>query len=267
MDCADVRAALVRGEVPSGPAAAAHLSTCPACMTLVESPGLVRALGEDARPPDPGVDALLARTLAAVADEHGAATKMRELATPWRILLALAVAVAVPLLVVLVTPRPDLAVVPRGRFALDMFLYALPAVAALVVALWPMQRTVSMHTRGLVALCAVLAAACVAALPPIHASHPASLVASGEHGRRALACLAFGTLSAIPAFVVMRMLAREGARVGTKALVLGLAAALSGSAAVFLHCPIHHPAHLWAGHVTVLLPAAIWALAHGRARL
>jgi hypothetical protein len=267
MDCADVRAALVRGEVPPGPAAAAHLSTCPACVMLVESPGLVRALDREARDPEPHVDALLAKTLAAVADERGPAAKMRELATPWRIVLALAVAVVMPLLVLLVTPRPDLDVVPRGRFALDVFLYALPAVAALVVALWPMQRTVSMHTRGLVALCGVLAAACVAALPPIHGSHPASLIAEGEFGRRAIGCLLFGTFTALPAFVVMRMVAREGSRVGVKAFVLGLAAALSGSAAVFLHCPITHPGHLWAGHFTVLLPAAIWALVHGRGRL
>jgi hypothetical protein len=236
-------------------------------MTLVESPGLVRALAEDARPPDPHVEALLAKTLAAVAEEQGPAAKMRELSTVVRIALALGVAVVVPLLVLFVTPRPDLDVVPRGRFALDVFLYSLSATAALVVALWPMQRTVSMHTRALVALCAVLASACVAALPPIHGLHAGSLVGTEDFGRRAMACLMFGTLAAVPTFVVMRMLAREGARVGGKAFVLGLAAALSGSAAVFLHCPITHPGHLWAGHVTVLLPAAIWALVHGRGRL
>jgi hypothetical protein len=266
MDCADVRAALVRGDAPSGPAAAAHLSTCASCMTLVESPGLVRALAEETRTPAAGVDALLAKTLGSVAAEQGTAAKMRELATPWRIALAVAVAVVVPLVVLVVTPRPDLSVLPRGRFALDVFLYALPAIAALAVALWPMQRAISLETRSLVALCGVLAAACVAALPPIHAAHPASLV-TDHFGGRAFACLAFGTIAALPAFVVLRMLAREGTRVGIKASVLGLAAALSGSAAVFLHCPIVHPAHLWAGHVTVLLPAAIWALVHGRGRL
>ena len=60
---------------------------------------------------------------------------------------------------------------------------------------------------------------------------------------------------------------REGASVGTKATALGLAAALSGSAAVFLHCPITAPAHLWAGHFVVLVPALVWALVHARGRV
>ena len=264
MDCADVRAALLRGERPEGAEAAAHLSTCAACMTLVESPGLVRALAEEPRRPAPNVEGLLARTLASVDGERGTAATMRALATPVRIGLALLVAVAVPLVVLAVTPRPDLGIVPPGRFALDVVLYAGPAIAALAVALWPMQRTVSARTRGLVAFTCVLAAACVAALPPLHRH---SGVPDDAFAMRALACFLFGTIAAVPAFAILRVLAREGRSVGTKAGVLGLAAALSGSAAVFLHCPITMPGHLWAGHFVVLVPAAIWAFVHARGRV
>lgn len=267
MDCAEVRAALVAGELPAGPGAAAHLSSCAACALLVEAPGLARTLAQAERAPVDDVSALLFRTLGDVEAEHGVAARMRSLSTAARIAIAIAVAVVVPLVVLAITPRPDLGVVPRGRFALELLLYALPAVAALAVALWPMQRTVSARTRGLVALCAVLGAACVAALPPLHGGHPAALVGAGSFARLAIACFVFGTITAAPAFVILRLLAREGGHVGTKAFVLGLAAALSGSAAVFLHCAITHPPHLWAGHVTVLVPAAIWALVHARGRV
>lgn len=267
MDCADVRAALSAGKLPAGPDAAAHLSSCAACALLVEAPGLARTLTQAERAPVDDVTALLSRTLGDVDAERGIAAKMRSLSTPVRIAIAIAIATAVPLVVLVVMPRADLGALPRGRFALDVLLYALPAVAALAIALWPMQRTVSTRTRALVALCAVLGAVCVAALPPLHGDHAGALVGEGSFVRLALGCLAFGTITAAPAFVILRLLAREGGHVGTKAFVLGLAAALSGSAAVFVHCAITHPPHLWAGHVTVLVPAAIWALWHARGRL
>lgn len=266
MDCADVRAALSSGGKPEGPDAAAHLSSCPACAMLVQSPGLVRALDVERRAPPSGVDALLARTLASVDGEQGRAARMRAWPTTRRLGLALAVMVATPLVVLAVTPRPDLDIVPPGRFAVDVMLYALPAIVALAVALWPMQRTVSARTRGLVAVACVLAAACVAALPPLH-RHPGVAIPEGAFGRLAVMCFAFGTLAAVPAFAILRVLAREGTSVGTKATALGLAAALSGSAAVFLHCPITAPAHLWAGHFVVLVPALVWALVHARGRV
>ncbi len=266
MDCADVRAALASGRKPEGPEAAAHLSTCSSCAMLVDSPGLVRALDEERRAPPSAVDDLLARTLASVDTERGVSAKMRALSTPMRIAIAIATAIAVPLVVLAITPRPDLDIVPPGRFALDVLLYALPAIAALAVALWPMHRTVSARTRSLVAVACVLAAACVAALPPLH-RHPVAAIPEGEFGRLAIMCFAFGTISAVPAFAILRMLAREGASVGAKAFALGLAAALSGSAAVFLHCPITAPAHLWAGHFVVIAPALAWALVHARGRI
>jgi len=266
MDCADVRAALSRGEVPRGTDAAAHLSTCPACATLVEAPAIARAL--DAAPTPDGGDmpALLRRTLAAVDEEdRGMVGRMRARSTSARIALGFALALLAPLLVVFVTPRPDLGLAPPGRLALALLLYALPGAAALVLALWPMQRAVSARTRVLVACAAVLSAACVAALPQM----PTGLAASDPidaFAQRAIACLVFGTIAALPCFVALRLFAREGVRVGPKAWVLGLAAAASGSAAVFLHCPITQPAHLWAGHVAILLPAAVWASWHALRR-
>jgi hypothetical protein len=168
----------------------------------------------------------------------------------------------VALVVLFVTPRADLGVAPRGKLALDLLLYSLPAAAALAVALWPVHRAVPERVSGWIALCGALAAACVAALPAMHHAHPASALAEGDYARAALACFAFGTLAALPTFVAMRMLAREGTHVGAKAIAVAVAAALCGSAALFLHCPITHPGHLWAGHVVVLVPAAIWAVVH-----
>jgi hypothetical protein len=264
MDCGQVRAALRRSEVPKGADAAAHLAECPACATLCASPELVRALEAETSREAPGVDALLARTLGRVDDERGPMTRMRELASSTRYSLALVVAVLVPIAVLVATPRPDLGVVPRDRFATSVLLYAIPAAAALLLALRPLQRATSTRVRVVVVALGVLAAIAIAALPEMHTGHPAATIEPGAFGRRALACLAFGTLTAVPIFAALRMLAREGPRVGAKALVLAIAAALAGSLAVFLHCPITHPGHLWAGHVSVLVPAVLWALMHVR---
>ncbi|MBC8072482.1 MAG: hypothetical protein IAG13_29435 [Deltaproteobacteria bacterium] len=201
--------------------------------------------------------------------EHGLLARMRASATRSRIAIALALVVAMPLIVLLLAPRPDIGVYPRARLVLEVLLYAVPALLATALALWPLHRAEPSVARAIISGAAVLAAITVASLPPAHADHPASLAGGGDDFvARALGCMMYGIVCAIPAFILLRLLAREGARVGAKAWVLAFAAASCGAAAVFLHCPIVHVGHRWAGHVAVLVVAAVWAALHlhGRAR-
>lgn len=262
-ECADVRAALRRGEPPDGPELAAHVAGCPACATLAQTPAL--AAGLDAIDVDAdGVEALLQRTLVDLDGERGPVARLRSMATTFRLALALVVMIAIPGVVLALAPRPDLGVYPGLRLVVDFVLYAIPGLLAVVAALWPLYRNEPIRARAITVIASVVAALLVASLPAAHADHAASLAGAGDDfAKRALGCFIYGSICALPAFAALRLLGREGARVGSTALVIGVAAALCGSAAVFLHCPIAHASHRWAGHVAVLLPALAWALWHG----
>jgi vacuolar-type H+-ATPase subunit I/STV1 len=165
-------------------------------------------------------------------------------------------------LVLLTSRRADLSVYPLGRMALDLSLLLVPFGLALSGALRPLSRPMKWGAPRVAAVVVGIVAVVVAlSLPVAHALHPASSEGVGDaFVRRASACFGFGLVYAAIATVGMGVLSR-GARwlPGT----LGVwAAGMVGMVALYFHCPITHPEHLWAGHATVVVPVllAAWAL-------
>jgi hypothetical protein len=199
--------------------------------------------------------------------QRGIRSWLRERSTPTRIACLASLSVAVLLLNLLAMPRPDLGVVPTGRLVLDVVLHAVPLAVAWVLVLRPLQRSQSSPAAWATGLAAVAAVVVVASLPAAHADHPASLAGVGEDFvARARGCFSFGTAMAIPVLVLGRGLMRDDAPAWHVAGLLAATVALVGSLSLYLHCPIVAPAHLWAGHVTVLVPffaLAIWARVRG----
>lgn len=267
VDCADVHAAIRSGD-PLSPAHAQHVRGCAACGALAgDDAALAGALARVQPPDTAGLDALMGRVQAELEDERGFAARVREASTPMRITVAAVLAALVPVLVLMFGPRPDLPAYPATRMLLDLALFLGPAALALVIGLRPLHRSPQPRwvPRALVAL-AGIAMVVLVLLPEAHRDHPASLLGVGEDfGKRARGCFTMGVACAIPAMVWLRLASRDAGRVSISAL-LAAAAALAGALAVYLHCPIVAPAHLMAGHATILVPYLVLAFATGLRR-
>lgn len=259
MECDDIQRQLHAGTRP-GPAAQAHLDGCPACTAMLAAAAHLPP-PKDA-PPRAGDRALLAATMAELDRDRGAGAWLRERSGVARLAIALAIGLLAPLTVVLVSPRTDLGEYPRTRLFAELALLASAWVLAAVVTLRPLHRALTETTRLGAAALAVIVAVVLASLPPAH-SH-AALADGPTLVRQTLGCLAFGTLCALPAWLGLRIVAREGGLVGRRAATLAAAAIAIGVGAALLHCPILHRGHLWAGHVTIALPLLAWAWWHAR---
>jgi hypothetical protein len=167
---------------------------------------------------------------------------------------------AIPLVVLAAAPRADLGVYPIARLVLEALGYLATAIIAAVIGLRPLHLADPRTGRTLAVVAAIGAAALIASLPEAHHDHPASLAGGGDDFiARALGCLAYGTICAIPTWVALRLVARDPSVLGPAAYPVAVAIAGSGAAAVFFHCPIVHVGHRWAGHVTVLVLLLGWA--------
>lgn len=262
MDCDELQRRIESGGDVGGADATSHLRTCAACAAMVAaSSRLPRAAAPTAGGP------AWADLAAALEREERPAARARSWSTPRRIAVGLIAVAAVPLLVLVVTPRPDLGVYPRVRVAFEALAFAIAIAAAAVITLRPLHRPRHAVSSVVAAVLAVLVIVGIASLPAAHHDHAASLAGAGaDRLRHAAACLVFGTLCAAPAWLALRWLARDGDRLGARAVVVAAASAVVGAAGTYLHCPIVHPVHLWLGHVTVLLLPGLWALVMARAR-
>lgn len=260
IDCAHVHAAVRRGEDLGSSDIVEHTATCPACALLVAAPLVARGLDATSDGDEGDLAALLARTKSRIADERGWRASLRAKPTIVRSAIGIAVAVAIPLLVLAAAPRADLGVYPIARLVLEALGYLATALAAAVIGLWPLHRAEPRTGRAIAVIAAVVAALVVASLPAAHHDHPASLAGGGDDFvARAFGCFAYGTICAIPTWIALRLLARDPAVLGAAAYPVAVAIAGSGAAAVFLHCPIVHVGHRWAGHVAVLALLLAWA--------
>jgi len=255
VDCTDLQGLLRAGRPIEGEAAR-HLATCPACAAMV---------GAAPRLPPPGAAlaheldrTLLAATMAEIDRDRGLGAWLRARSSSVRLALALLFAVSAPLAVALVFPRGDLPAYPPLRLALELGVLGLVALAATAVTLRPLHRAFPPALGVGVLAAVVCTAAGLASLPHAHV-HAITAPDATTFLRGASACLLFGTLCAIPTWVALRLLAREGTALGRRATVLAAAATMVGVTGVFLHCPNVHGVHLWAGHVTVLVPWMLWA--------
>lgn len=193
---------------------------------------------------------LLDRVERAIDQESGLLARARGLSTRSRVALAAAMALMVPLLVLVAWPRVDLSVYPQWRLAGEMALLALAGALALWMALRPLHLPPLPRGAGAGLLAGATAAVLLLALlPAAHQSHPASLVGGGDDlAKRALACLMLGLVLSLPILLACWLLERRG-HVVTSAVT---AAGLAGVVGLQLHCPIVTNVHLVAGHATVV---------------
>ncbi|MBX7083287.1 MAG: hypothetical protein K1X88_29035 [Nannocystaceae bacterium] len=254
MDCESIQRQVLQ-RATLGDDARAHLQGCEACRAFAAVAGAVQAPAAQRVAPDA---ASLAATLAAIDADRGVAARLRAWPSSRRMLVAVLGSVAVPLLVALGTPRPDLAAYPTARLLLELGGFVLAIAIGLLWAMRPLHRALRRGAGPLTWAAAFAIAAIVAMLPTAPHGH-ADVGVGAQLWPRALACLAFGTVCAVPSLLLLRMLARDGDAPGWRALVLAGVAAATGTVSVFLHCPIVAHEHLWLGHVTVLVPLSLWA--------
>ncbi len=260
MDCDEIQRRMESGGDVGGPDASAHVDGCAACAAmLAAAPRLPRAHAPTSGGPS------WSDMAAALDREDRASARGRSWSTPRRNVVGLIAAVVIPVAVLLATPRPDLGVYPRVRLLLEALALAVALLGAAVVTLRPLHRPRHAVSSLAAAVLPVLVIVGLASLPAAHHDHPASLVGAGpDRFGYAAGCLLFGTLCMLPAWFALQRLARDGDRLGPRAIVVATAAATVGAAATYLHCPIVQPVHLWLGHVTVLLLPSLWALAAAR---
>lgn len=199
---------------------------------------------------------------AAIARDEQGAARMRSWSTPVRRSVGVALIVTVPLLVWLVRPRPDHETYPLVRWILECVALVVVIGWASAIALRPMHRPDPGRTARWVALGGALVSVVLASLPAVETSFA---ISSGDALAQAPLCFLFGTACAVPTWLGLRMLARDGDRLGARADVVAAASAGVGAFAVYLHCPIVAHEHLWLGHVAILALPWLWALRLSRA--
>ena len=259
MTCTDVRSTLLRGEVPSGAAADAHLGDCAGCSALVASGGaLAAALGTE---PTPSADyaELYTSLKQEVADERGIRGFLRSRSTATRVVALAALIVALAVYVVVFKPRSDLADAPRGRMIAVMVSFGALAFGSIVVALRPVHAPTLPARIGRLLLVGGLAAVVGFAIAP--AVGETAILDGGEHfSRMAMSCFMFGSMLALPLLALGCLLDRGGDLVGGRLLLAGGAAGLSGNLFLELHCSLQLPAHYLAGHASVVVGMLIAGL-------
>ncbi|MCA9628330.1 MAG: hypothetical protein KC766_11715 [Myxococcales bacterium] len=263
--CSELRDALLSGEEPDW--ARVHLETCAGCRELCEPPlrdALTQAALRDIAPPR--LDAIQADLDRALEAERGL-RRLKSLATPTRIAIALG-AIAGLVVLNLLRPRPDIATL--GTLALAFPLVVASSLIFLGVrsALrGPHARVQSaVHTGALVGLSAGLPL--VYFLSQSFLGEFSFIDSSPGFARRALGCFAYGAGWSLPLGLVLLLLDRNKLASPISALNAGTAGGLSGLIALHLHCPSQHPGHLLLGHLSVLLAMLVaWAVVRGRLRV
>ncbi len=186
-----------------------------------------------------------------IAAERGWRDSVRSLPVAVRVVAALAVALVVPLMVLLFSPRSDLGVYPARRMILALVLLGTPALIALWLTMRPLFRPrLPRWVTVLVVAAAVGFTALVSGLPEAHELHEASMHGAGDHFvRLAATCLAWGLIWGAPVLLAFRLVSQKP-WLGVSAYA---ASGLTGVIALQLHCPMVGPAHLLGGHFTVVL--------------
>lgn len=262
----DPRCGAVQAQLRAGaaldPDAAAHLADCADCARVE----LDLALAVDECVDEAAVlDGLHAR----MAAERGPLGWWRSQPTGRRRALGLTVVLGSALAFGLLRPRPDLAVFPMPRMLALVGIYAVVGALASLGALGSRRAPVVRPRLAWAALAVALVVSVgLAALPPAHSAHPASLGGTGAAlVPRALACLGVGAGVALPGLLVLGLGARATGHSLRAPWVLGAAAgALAGQLALQLHCPVVASGHRLLGHalLVVILGLATLLLAGRR---
>ena len=232
-----------------------HARDCDPCGQLLESPEIHEALSSP--------EFLLGELQNQIAGERASLwTRWRSL-TPRRIVtISLLCAGAMVAYNALGSPRGDFDAYPRARMIATLALLTLGFAAALRLCLWPLHS--ELPTRRRLVSSALLwgAIPLLLALLPVahhqHHAHPESFADAGAmFWPKAIACLLWGVLMALPFLVAIGLTARQSpTRMRVSSLIAMMAAgSLVGGLSLQLHCPLVSQPHLVLGHwaVTPLL--------------
>ncbi len=262
MDCEEIQRRAATGGNTGDTAVLDHLRGCSACAAMVAAAAV---LGR--APTVASTAPAWAATLAAIERDERPLSRLHSWSTPGRQACGFALALAVPLAVFLLMPRDDLGAYPTARWYAECLGLAVASGWAASLALAPLHRPARVSMAHWAGLLGVLVIVTIASLPAAHAQDAGALAPGGhDFIARARGCFVFGTLCAVPTWFGLRLLARDGDRLGARADVVAAASAAVGVGGVYLHCPITDNGHLWLGHVTVLLLPWLWALLARRSR-
>jgi len=182
--------------------------------------------------------------------------RLRQLPTSARFLMAMIVLALIVGMSSLMWPRPDMHVYPIVRMSVVLVSLVVLIASAVKLATWPMHRPEPPSTLswGLLIVGGVVAPVALAALPPAHLAHAASLGGTGaDFWPDAARCFSFGTALALPVLILMRMLDRSAHGSWWRAGLAAVAAGLAGDLALQLHCPVTGSWHLVVGHASVVV--------------
>lgn len=241
--CCDRTAAALRAGRAPAP------SGCATCQALIAAARLA-PVGE---PEAFDAGAAFAELEGALAAEAGWRGRLRAWPTWARVLAVVLAALAIGALNAGFAPRPDLAHYPWPRLVLVLGLCFAGVWAAGAGALWPLSRPeLKPATAGVLALLGLAIPLALALAPEAPATLPACAPPAGMFRQKAIGCLVFGCLCAVPALLAAATFTR-GALSITDGLLVASAGALCGQVALQLHCPIVGAEHQLAGHVPVAL--------------
>lgn len=175
--------------------------------------------------------------------------KLRELATPVRIVLASLASFAAASLVGVTACRADLASVSVARLVAESVLFAVTLVATIALAMRPAHRPELDRPRLAVALGLGLAVAfLVAFFPPPAADVGGFGPIPPPDWTAGLPCLTIGMLVGIPSYLVARALDRGTSRT---AYFAASAAGIAGNLALTMHCPLGDVGHRLSSHASL----------------
>lgn len=246
MDCTNIRDALLAGSIPAGADVDAHVRDCAACGELLRDESRLGKAFPASRRATPDMEDQWDSLQAALGSERGARAWLRSRSTPFRLVTAALVVLA---LVFLGGRRPEAGVSAESiAWATAFGVSSIAALGFLVTPFGYPGRTLG----------ARFAFTAVTLLLPLSraltSSHDAAVLhahAESSFAQVSLACFSYGLLLVSPFVAVLWCLDRSERSVMETLAGIGTAAGLVANAALALHCPSADPAHLVIGHATI----------------
>lgn len=263
MECREARELIRsgrRGECES------HLKQCAVCALLADDSELLSALdrldsesrAEDKLDADRGWQ----RLSDLLQEEKRWSRWLRNRSTLARILTIVLLCAFGVSTVLILRPRPDLAVYPMSRLLMLSTLFSLVLFANLWVAYRPIYRPpLAPWVAPAFMTFAIVASWIPALLGPAHLNYPASLEGAGEDfAARALICFGWGVAVSFPLMVAIWFGTRGKRTLRELSTSVWVTAGIFAVLALQVHCPIVHSGHIVAGHCTVLLAMLAFAV-------